>query len=329
MLLNKLQHKINAYPKVYNLGHKEIQGILDSPVILQEKVDGSQFSFLKTETDELLFKSKGAIIFKDSPPKIFQMAVDTVVSLKDKLRSGIIYRAEAITTRKHNTLFYDRIPIGGLILFDVMVGEENYNYKLSWAMAKDLGLEHVPILSIREPTIKKDEDFVTIQSFEELQKFLELESILGGTKIEGVVIKNYDKFGIDGKPLFGKFVSEQFKEKHQRNWKLANPNKGDVVDTIVNNLKTEARWKKAIQHLKEQDLLQNDVRDIGPLLKEIQNDIEEEELNYIKDMLCNWALPIIKRKIAYGFADWYKKKITESIFPSSAEEVKINNAIPD
>ncbi len=36
---------INSYPSVYQLGHKAIQNIFDGKVVIEEKIDGSQFSF--------------------------------------------------------------------------------------------------------------------------------------------------------------------------------------------------------------------------------------------------------------------------------------------
>ncbi len=44
----------------------------------------------------------------------------------------------------------------------------------------------------------------------DLYALLEKESILGG-KVEGIVVKNYARFGKDKKVLMGKYVSEQGK----------------------------------------------------------------------------------------------------------------------
>jgi len=37
--------RLNSYPSIYNLGHHAIATLLDAPVLVEEKVDGSQFSF--------------------------------------------------------------------------------------------------------------------------------------------------------------------------------------------------------------------------------------------------------------------------------------------
>jgi len=41
---------INSYPKIYNLGHRAVREIFEEAVIFQEKVDGSQISFMVDDT---------------------------------------------------------------------------------------------------------------------------------------------------------------------------------------------------------------------------------------------------------------------------------------
>jgi len=50
--------RLNSYPKVYNLGHAAIVHLFDEPVTVEEKVDGSQFSFALID-GELSARSKG------------------------------------------------------------------------------------------------------------------------------------------------------------------------------------------------------------------------------------------------------------------------------
>ena len=108
--------KINSYPKVYNLGHPAIKELFEDSVIIDEKIDGSQFSFAKIN-NELLCKSKGKELFINQPEKMFSRALATVIKIKDKLKEGYINRAEYLQKPKHNTLAYDRIPNNHLIIF--------------------------------------------------------------------------------------------------------------------------------------------------------------------------------------------------------------------
>ena len=145
-------------------------------------------------------------------------------------------------------------------------------------------------------------------------ELLDRTSVLGGQKIEGVVIKNYLRFGMDKKILIGKYVSEAFKEVHQASWKASNPGKSDVMDQLITTLRTPARWAKAVQHLRDAGKLEDSPKDIGLLIKETQDDIEKECLDLIRDKLVEWALPKIKRGCVGGLPEWYKEELVKQQF---------------
>jgi RNA ligase-like protein len=286
---------LSSYPSIYALGHRYIADLFDGPVTVEEKIDGSQFSMARIN-GELVCRSKGQQIVVSAPEKMFGPAVETAQKLD--LRDGWVYRCEYLKSPKHNTLAYSRIPKDHLILFDVLRSYETY---LSPAEKKfeavRLGLEVVPCFFDGETCV------------EDLRPFMERESILGGCKIEGVVVKNYARFGTDKKILIGKFVSEAFKEKHQHKWKKSNPGPADMVKHIISELKTEARFRKAVQHLRDAGKLTGTPTDIGPLLAELASDTEREESDAIKEALFKHFWPNIRRGISAGFPDWYKKEI--------------------
>lgn len=304
----------HSYPSCYNFGHKAITDLLKRDVIVQEKVDGSQFSFgwfpEKHETDGLglMCKSKGAILYIDAPQKMFKRAVDVVKRLReeDKLVPGWTYRGEVLDKPKHNALAYDRIPQDHIILFDINPDEEAYLHPdLVEAEAARLGLECVPTLFIGR-----------IETIEEMRRFLDTTSVLGGQKIEGIVAKplNRDYFGIDKKLLMGKYVSEGFKEVHYNAWKEANPSRTDIVLRLTDMLSTPARWQKAVIHLREQGLIENSPRDIGQLIKHAQHDIEKEEADLVRDALFSHFMPQILRGAVAGLPQWYKDQLMAAQF---------------
>lgn len=88
----------------------------------------------------------------------------------------------------------------------------------------------------------------------------------------------------------------------------------DVAIQLVQELRTEARWLKAIQHLKEQGKVEDSPRDIGPLIFEVLADIQKEETEYIKDELFEFYWKLISRGVVSGFAEWYKKHLLEKVF---------------
>jgi hypothetical protein len=302
----------HSYPSIYALGHRAIEELLLDPVLVEEKIDGSQFSFARFEPTDahptgLWCRSKGAVLNLIAPEAMFKRACDIVNELP--LTVGWTYRAEYLQKAKHNSLAYDRIPEKHLIIFDINTGEESYmSYEDKAKEAARLGLEIVP---------KMFEGMLT--DVTQVRDFLDRISVLGGQKVEGVVIKNYLRFGKDKKVLMGKFVSEAFKEVHANEWKLSNPTQTDVVQTLIDRYKTPARWAKAVQHLREAGQITDSPRDIGNLMKEAQADIEKECADEIKDALYKWAIPRIRRACVHGLPEWYKEQLLALQFENTEE----------
>lgn len=292
-----------SYPKVYALGHAAIRGIFEGEVIVEEKIDGSQFSFGKFG-GEIRCRSKGAVLNLLAPDNMFKPAVNTVHEMSQGLRDGWTYRAEFLSRPKHNTLVYDRVPRNFLIGFDINTGKEEYlSYEEKRAEFERIGLECVPILHRG-----------TIENFEIFRELLDTVSVLGGQKVEGVVVKNYSRFSPDGKAMIGKFVSEAFKEKHSGDWRERHPGGKDVLMLIAEDYTSPARWDKAIQHLRERGELEGSPRDIGKLVREVPADIRAECEEEIKERLFDWAWKNICRSVIRGLPEYYKERLAEQAF---------------
>ena len=295
----------NSYPRIWNMGHPQARELFKDAVVVEEKVDGSQFSFGLID-GELKLKSRGGIIHEGAVPNLFRDAVETVIGLRDRnlLVPGWTYRGEVLSRPKHNVLAYDRVPFGNIILFDITTDYETYMGRDEKDFhAEQIGLEVVPVLY---------RGMVT--SADQLRHLLDTMSILGGQKIEGVVIKNYHRFGIDGKNLMGKVVSAAFKEVHAGEWRAANPGNKDIIDSVAEKLTTPARWQKAVIHARESGKLTDSPKDIGPLLGMIVEDVMDEEKERIKDALFKYAWKIIARRITHGFPEWYKQQLLAQQF---------------
>jgi hypothetical protein len=302
--------RLHSYPKVWNMGHPAIKDLFAGPVAVQEKVDGSQFTF-GVLGGALHCRSKGATIDPDAPNGLFAPAVATAKRLHDAglLTEGWQYRGEALCKPKHNTIAYDRAPAGGVILFDIDCGLENrLDPEVVSAHAERLGLECVPTFFHGE-----------VKSMADLARLLETDSCLGGAKIEGVVVKNYARWGEDGKMLMGKYVSEAFKEKHAKDWRGRNPTRADLVEVISRTYATERRWEKAVEHLRDAGQLECSPRDIGKLMKAIPEDIQAECEQEIKDALFAHFWPTIRKGTTLGLPEWYKRQLAESQFTVESE----------
>lgn len=305
---------VRSYPSVFALGHKAITELLLDPVLVQEKIDGSQISFGWWPDAELPLRvrSKGAEIQVLAPDSMFAAGVAAIRARAEtqQLHPGWIYRGEYLAKPKHNALAYDRIPKDHIILFDVEPGLAEYAAPGAVAAEADrLGWEAVPTLYAG-----------VLEDVEMLRRLLDTPSVLGGQKIEGVVVKNYHRFGLDKHVLMGKYVSEAFKEVHAAEWKVANPNRLDVMQDLVRRYRTPARWMKAVQHLRERGELEDSPRDIGKLFKEVPEDVRRECEAEIKEALFAYAWKKhLSRGVTAGLAEWYKDVLLAKQFEPGKE----------
>lgn len=293
--------EIRDYGKVYALGHREVKDIFSGPVQVEEKVDGSQFSFGFYGADGIKCRSRGKQIDLNAPERLFEKAIETVLSFTPDAypRAGCTYRCEYLAKPKHNTLAYDRVPAKNLVVFDIDAGiEMMLSYEEKKQEAERLGLEVVPLLASGE-----------FNGFSDLEHLLETTSFLGGQNVEGFVVKNYRAYTAGGHILKGKFVSEGFKEVHKKDWRGRHPAGKDIKAMLGERYRNESRWTKAVHHLRESGELRGDPRDIGPLIKAVQSDIREECGEDIKDELFRWAWGDLSRVVVAGLPEWYKRKL--------------------
>lgn len=299
---------IKAFPKIFAIGTDYIRDIFAEEVEVTEKVDGSQFAFGKVD-GELYLRSKGTMLFPENPEKMFAEGIDYVQQIEHKLPDGIIFYCEYLKKPKHNTLKYERIPKNHLTLFGVMHISQAFDDDLE-GYADLLEIESVPVLHNG-----------MIESSDELKAMLDRESVLGGQKIEGVVVKNYSRqFLLGGQPMpimSGKYVSEAFKEVHRERWGKEEKSKSRLQE-FFESFRTQARWEKAVQHLRERGELTDSPRDIGNLFKEVHLDIEAEEKDAVKDFLWREFASELKRKSTAGLPEWYKEKVMERAFEDDA-----------
>lgn len=269
-------------------------------------MDGSQFSFSVDCEGEISCRSKGQDLVVEAPEKMFSAAVESVKAAQGSLVPGWVYRGEYLSKPKHNSLAYSRIPANHIVIFDVQTNVETYlSHELKKAECERIGFECVPLVY---------EGLVT--SLEMFNGFLQRDSFLGGCKVEGVVAKNYALFTADKKIAIGKYVSEEFKEIHRKEWKKGNPTPTDIVQKLIGEYKTPPRWRKAVQHLREAGQLTQSPKDIGPLMIETVKDVEKECADEIKAALYEHFWPQIRRGITNGLPEFYKQELASNAFKS-------------
>lgn len=292
------------YPKILALGALYTENALKGEVLIEEKVDGSQFIFGTDEKGELIASSKNQIQSLDSPDKLFNKAVSYIKSIKDKILEfpkGSLFYGEYLSKEKHNVLSYERVPKNNIVIFDAIIEGKWVSYANLLLIANKLEVDCIPLLHKGNVDVEGIKQLLTTQSY------------LGKEIIEGVVVKNYNEnIVLGGKimPLFTKYVREEFKERHDKAWAGL---KTSNMELFIQSFKSEARWQKAIIHLKEQGKLTQSLRDIGDLIKEIHKDIEEEEKEYIKEQLYKIHIDKILRMSTSGFPEFWKNKLLENL----------------
>lgn len=244
-----------AHPKILQLG--KVHDLLDGTIIVEEKIDGSQFAFGRAADDgRLVFRSKGRELFPENVDKLFANTVAAVQAREDdimrRMLPGEFLYGEALHAPKHNTLAYERVPQGHLVLFggSDATGAWMHRGELE-ELAGELRFDVTPVLSHLTDIDPVD----TTAIVEHLRGLVDGPSFLGG-KREGIVIKNYGKqIHYNGimSPIFCKLVSDGFKEKHNENWKPGR----DLLADLLNGYRSEARWQKAVQYLRERKLAQH------------------------------------------------------------------------
>jgi len=297
---------LKAFPKIFSVGQDYIKDLFLDEVEVTEKLDGSQFSFGKVN-GELHFRSKGKVQFANNPDDMFKPAINYLLSIADRLDEGWVFSSEILNKPKHNSIKYDRVPVNGIAVFAMSkFGEDKFvnDHGELYHVARALEIDVVPLLY-----------YGKVESAEQLMEFIKQPSYLGGLR-EGIVIKNFHRpFLLGGQPIplmAGKIVSEAFKEVH-KNWNKDNTSKGKW-QTFVEGYKTEARYLKAVQHLREKGELENSPRDIGKLFKEVQQDIVDEEKQEIMNFLWKEFSGDLLRRATSGIPTWYKELLVKKQF---------------
>jgi hypothetical protein len=302
---------IKSFPKIFALGQDYIKEILDGEVEVTEKIDGSQFGFGRID-GELFVRSKGAMLHFEAPNNMFKEGVEYIASIADRIPDGIVFHAEYLQTPSHNSLQYGRIPKNHLCLFSVSDKSDkfySYNEIKNWADVLDIDVV---------PLVYKG----TIDSTDKILEFVNSESYLGKAIAEGVVVKNYNKpflLGVQPIPVMsGKYVTEAFKEVHN-GWKERHTTPGRW-ESFKQGYKTEARWMKAVQYLRDKGELTESPKDIGSLIKRVMEDITEEEKETIKNFLWNEFGKELLGTAVKGLPEFYKLKLLKKLDEKDKEE---------
>lgn len=203
-----------------------------------------------------------------------------------------------MSSARHNKLKYDRVPKGHLVLYDIQTEDGFADENLIEVAAAAIGLEAVRQFSVLVAGRQMDDEM--------FKSLMAQGSQLGGV-CEGVVLKNYYRNdpADETKVLMAKIVSAEFREKKTSSMPKSTLN----LDSIIDTYRTETRWEKAVQHLRDSGTIEGTPKDIGAIMAEVQRDVEEEEKENIKDLLYSKFRKPILKGVSDGVAQWYKDSL--------------------
>ena len=293
-----------SYGSIININKVRPPFVTPAEMVLQEKIDGSQFRFqlvLNSDgTNTLKMWSRGQKLNLAEPHGLFANAMLTVQSIQDKLMPGAVYIAEAVTSQKHNVIQYDRVPNGGLVLLDIYTnnGSEGggfYYPGLVKRHAESLHLEVAPYYDSIAPGTVVDVPAL-------INNTSTATSLLGGP-VEGFVLKSLgNAVGPDGNSWKFKVINPNFSETKRKP-----KEKGDsLFATLGSDLASEVMWQKAMMRMAEQSQLSGTSNDIGLIIRAIHADIDKEYREAI--LLDVWAVvrKTVMSNAVRGLAEWYQ-----------------------
>lgn len=300
------------FPRIQAVHKPEAVGYQEGHIIIEEKVDGSQIRIQIDDKGDISVGSHNIDNIHIGSSDGFKKAIDAANSafkgVKADPNEVISIFAEFLSKPKQNTIPYKRVPNQNIVIFDVIVNGYYLDREEKERFGFQYGLEVVPLLW------KGDGFMFTDEIREQLLKTKSFLGHQGGyDKVEGIVIKNYGKLfdprfrALEGKHMVVKIVNESFQEKN----KVENPGQGDKLEGLINSLHSEARWKKSIQHLREDGKLMDHMRDLALIIPAVVSDIEEEETEAIKEELFKIIMPKIKSKCTRGLPEFYMKVLEE------------------
>jgi len=304
----------NSYPKIWAVGAPEVSdNLFKGAVQVTEKVDGSQIGFGIDDEGMLLIRSKGAFIYNNGyvrqPDKLFKAAVEYIISIKDKLHPETAYYGEVLSAKKHNTLVYGSVPRNNIVLYGICAGGHWVDdHDFLTAEADALGYDSVALLYSGVITGKAH-----------LDELMERTSYYGETKIEGVVIKNFNQLAVSAfsSNCYGKLVSDRFKEANKAGWN----GKTSKIEDFYAGFTNKARWEKTIQHLRDDGKLSDSPKDIGLVIETVLEDFEQEQKETVKEQLYRVYIRTIKQFVTKGLPEHYKNALAEKSMPKEVADV--------
>ena len=299
------------YPKIRALGddeNKDIFEYVDDEIIVEEKIDGGNFSFFLSDDGKTVYEcSRNRNLTTDEDEKTFgkQRAYLRKIIKDKELNPLYIYYCEAMA---RHTIAYETIP--DIVALDIRLKHKAFepDTEVGFFLNRDakeiefkrIGLEVVPLIWRGKAR--------------ELRK-IEVDTLIGKSayysgQSEGAVIKNYNrKSSVGNHQIFAKIVADCFKENNKAVFGSIKSANTDTIK-IVDEFCTDARVRKMVlKHVNELNL-PLDLKLMSKIPSAVIKDVVEEEFdgifaNYkfldfkqMKQLVAKRCLRIIREEMA-------------------------------
>lgn len=310
--------KMYKYPKILHIGAPLVDTIFFEEVEITEKIDGSQCRIELTE-DSVMVGSKNQGIADHG---MFEIAHDQGERIHREtdwreLGSELTLFCEFLEKPKHNTIKYDRVPLNHLYLFGAVVGD-THDHMVTGGL-----IEIAEHLEIDPPNVMSSG---MVESAKDLKEFMSVQSYLGGSLVEGIVAKNYNRTydplqvhsqAYIGYPMAAKYVREDFKTSNAKQWNTLDRKKG--IDAITDMFFTGERLQKTIQHLNDEGKIEYQKNDLKYLIPEFFDDLMDEKKEQMTNMIMGEVFKDLKRRASGYVVKAWIDYLTEKQFEDGDE----------
>lgn len=271
--------EFKKYQHIERLGNEEVEDILIGDCYFFPKLDGTNSSVWVDEDNNIRCGSRNREISIENDNHGFAKYISENEQIKKYLldhKNHILYGEWLVP---HSLKTYRTSAWNIFYIFDIIQKiDEHYRY-ISYDDYKDTlenyGLAYIPC--INKIKNAKEEDILRVLNN---NTFLIQDNCGIG---EGIVIKNYSYLNKYGRMTWAKVVTNEFKEKHNREMRHSeDSSKLSIEEKIVENFCTISLIEKTFQKIRNKYDGWNS-KYIPELLNSIYHDfIVEESWNFIK-----------------------------------------------
>jgi hypothetical protein len=296
----KTMSKFRKYEKIMRMGKDETVGLLTGKIHLMEKIDGANLQVwiedsiihIGSRNNDLTFSGNafnGAVVYINQHEGINRL-----------LKEHPSYRLYGEWLVKH-TISYKETCYKKFYLFDIHTPEGYMSIDKVIEIAKEYDITYAPYHGVFEnPSIEQLQEFVGKTEF--------------GDRGEGIVLKNMEFINEFGDIVYGKIVTESFKEDNGVTFGGNNKHSDSYNEMyVVNKYMTLARIKKIMDKI--QPLINETLglSHIPRISGTAYHDMITEEIWEIANKVQSLNFTILKRIANKKAIQIYKDILSDSI----------------